>query len=210
MTAPESTVDNQARCTTLEHEITRLAAHLHAATYRLLCLIREFDERSGWGGAGVCSCAQWLNWQCGIALSAAREKLRVAHALAALPQLRAAFAKGEVSYSKVRALTRVATPGNEDYLLMIARHGTATHVERLVRAYRGVARREEGEQAARQHEARRLSHTTDEDGALVIQVRLPAEQGAVVLKALQARHGSTTWCSCVARIIGWCMKGASE
>ncbi|MEE4190328.1 MAG: hypothetical protein V2I66_02050, partial [Halieaceae bacterium] len=65
----------------LEDEITELAAHLNAATYRLLALIAEFDARGGWGGAGLKSCAHWLNWKCGIALGAAREKVRVAHAL---------------------------------------------------------------------------------------------------------------------------------
>jgi hypothetical protein len=98
----------------------------------------------------------------------------------------AAFAKGEVSYSKVRALTRIANPANEDYLLMVATHGTANHVDRLVRAYRGVERREERERAERQHDERHLTHTIDDDGAVVIHARLPAERGAVVLKALQA------------------------
>ena len=147
MPTPQPAAYDYARCETLGQEITQLAAHIHAATYRLLCLIREFDTRGGWGGVGVMSCAHWLNWQCGISLNAAREKVRVAHALGGLPKMSAAFAKGEVSYSKVRAMTRVATPENEDYLLMVAHHGTATHVDRLVRAYRGVERREERERA---------------------------------------------------------------
>jgi len=72
---------------TLEDEITELAAHMNAATWRLLTLIREYDLRSGWNGGGTKSCAHWLNWKCGIAMGAAREKVRVAHALARAPEV---------------------------------------------------------------------------------------------------------------------------
>jgi hypothetical protein len=97
---------------TLEDQITELAAHISAATWRLLTLIREYDLCSGWNGGGTKSCAHWLNWKCGIALGSAREKVRVAHALAELPQISDAFREGRLSYSKVRAMTRVATPEN--------------------------------------------------------------------------------------------------
>lgn len=117
----------------LENEITELTAHIHAATYRLLCLIAEFDRRRGWAQWGILTCADWLNWKCGLGLVAARKQLRVAHSLEHLPGIAEAFRLGEVSYSKVRAMTRVATSDNERYLLQIARHGTASHVERLVR-----------------------------------------------------------------------------
>ena len=127
---------SQAHCEQLENQITELSAHIHAATYRLLELIREYDESHGWCGPGLNSCAHWLNWKCGINLGAAREKVRVAHALKDLPKISEVFRLGKVSYSKVRAMTRVATEKNEDYLLQIARHGTAAHVERLVRNYR--------------------------------------------------------------------------
>ena len=97
----------------VERELRSLCAHLQAGTYRLLVLIREYDEGEGWAGDGVLSCAHWLNWQCGIGLVAAREKVRVAHALAKLPLISAAFSEGRLSYSKARAMTRVATPANE-------------------------------------------------------------------------------------------------
>ena len=86
----------------LGDEIAELAAHLHAATYRLLVRLREFDEREGWTG-GFASCAHWLSWRTGIAPGAAREKVRLARALADLPRLGAAMERGELSYSKVRA-----------------------------------------------------------------------------------------------------------
>ena len=122
----------------LGERITELAAHLNAATCHLLELIAEFDEREGWGHEGCQSCAHWLNWKCGIATGAAREKVRVARAIATLPLIHDAFSRGEVSYSKVRAMSRVATADNEAYLLMIARHGTAAQVETVVRGYRPV------------------------------------------------------------------------
>ena len=121
-------------------EITALCCYIYAAEFRLLTLIREFDEQEYWAEAGLCSCAHWLNFHCGIGMNAAREKVRVAHALAKLPKISAAFERGALSYSKVRAMTRVADPSNEDYLLMIAEHGTAHHVERLVSKYRTASR----------------------------------------------------------------------
>lgn len=165
---------------TLEDQITELAAHISAATWRLLALIREYDLCSGWNGGGTKSCAHWLNWKCGIALGAAREKVRVAHALAELPQISEAFREGRLSYSKVRAMTLVATPENEDYLLMIARHGTASHIERLVRSYRRVGRIEAQEQLSR----RELSYYIDDDGSFVIRGRLTPEQGERLMQAL--------------------------
>ena len=119
----------------LGDQITELCGNLYAATYRLLVLIHEFDEQGYWQLPGLCSCAHWLNFKCGIGMNAAREKVRVAHALAELPKISKAFERGELSYSKARAMTRIADKDNEDYLLMIARHGTAWHVEKLVSKY---------------------------------------------------------------------------
>jgi hypothetical protein len=170
----------------LEHQITELAAHIHAANYRLLCLIAEFDRRQGWCQWGILSCAHWLNWKCGIGLSAARDKVRVARSLESLPRISAAFRTGEVSYSKVRAMTRVATPENETYLLNIAHHGTAAHVERLVCNYRKVQRIAERQHANTLHEQRCVKFHHDDDGALILEARLPPEAGAIVLEALAA------------------------
>ncbi|MGM0658050.1 MAG: DUF222 domain-containing protein [Pseudomonadota bacterium] len=170
----------------IESEITELAAHIHAATYRLLELVREFDEREGWGGPGMKSCAHWLNWKVGISLGAAREKVRVAHALKDLPQISSAFRRGTVSFSKVRAMTRVATPENEGYLMQIADHGTASHVEKLVRQFRRVKRIEAMEQENARHELRELSWYVDDDGSYVFRARLTPEQGERVARAIEA------------------------
>ena len=169
----------------LGEEITELAAHIHAATFQLLELIRLFDEEEGWGGFGVNSCAHWLNWKCGMNIGAAREKVRVAHALPELPLITSAFREGRVSYSKVRAMTRVATRKNENFLLSIARHGTANHVERLVSQYRRLKRNEALELDNRAHAQRELSWYTDDDGMWVLKGRFTAEQGSLIAKALE-------------------------
>ena len=169
----------------LGDRIAQLSAQIQAATYRLLVLIREFDEKSGWN-TGFRSCAHWLNWRTGLDLGTAREKVRVAKALGVLPLLSEAMGCGELSYSKVRALTRVATPENEAELLEFARAGTAAHVEKLVRAWRRIDRQDEVQHENRRHASRYLQAYTDDDGMVVLKARLDPEVGAAVLKALEA------------------------
>src|SRR2546430_575659 len=123
----------------LGDEIAELSAHLDAATARLLELIREFDTREGWN-TGFSSCAAWLAWRVGFAPGAAREHVRVARALGTLPRLSHALARGELSYAKVRELTRVATPETEERLLAVGRAGPADHVERIGRGLRPMVR----------------------------------------------------------------------
>ena len=176
----------QAHIERIENGITELSAHIYAATYRLLVLLREYDECEGWAQPGLRSCAHWLNWKCSINLGTAREKVRVAHALKDLPRISDAFREGRLSYSKVRAMTRVATPENEDYLMRIAKHGTAAHVDRLVGLYRQVKRTEALEQEIRQHELRKMSLYQLDNDCFVIRGRLTPEQGALVKKALEA------------------------
>ncbi len=170
----------------LEQELTTLAAHMNAGNYRFLVLLEEFRRRGGHVGWGIASCAHWLQWKCGIGLVAAREKVRVAKALPGLPKLADAMRRGVISYCKVRAMTRIATPENEALLLAIAEDGTVSHVEKTVRLYRRVGRLEELDQANEQHAERGLRCYWDESGALVVEGRLPPEQGALVMKALQA------------------------
>jgi hypothetical protein len=169
----------------LGDEIAELSAHLDAATARLLDLIRAFDARGGWSN-GFRSCADWLSWRVGLDKGAARERVRVARALGTLPRLAHALATGEVSYSKVRAITRVATPETEERLLGFARAGTAVHVERLVRAWRYMDRKAELEASARLQKRRALQVYHDDEGMVVIRGRLTPEAGAVVLRALEA------------------------
>jgi len=166
-------------------EITELCSYIYAAESRLLTLIHEFDEKEYWAKQGLVSCAHWLNFKCGIGMNAAREKVRVAHALARLPKISEGFANGMLSYSKVRAITRIADESNEDYLLMIADHGTAHHVEKLVSKYRTAKRLQDVEIANEQYNKREVTYFYDHDGSLVIKGRLPPEQGALIVKALE-------------------------
>jgi hypothetical protein len=170
----------------LEDQIIELAGHLNAANYRFLTLIAEFDRRSGWNCGATQDCAHWLNWKCGINLGAAREKVRTARALEKLPLVSAAMERGEISYSNVRAITRVATPENEHYFVQIALHGTAHHVETLVRVYRRATEAQELSREHQQQMNREVRYHWDDDGSLVLKARLPADVGALILKALDA------------------------
>jgi hypothetical protein len=169
----------------LGERIAALAAGLHAATHQLLVLLREFDAHGGWTN-GFLSCAHWLHWRTGIDLGASREKVRVARALAALPLTAWNMEQGRLSYAKVRALTRVATPENEAALLNVALAGTAAQVERFVRAWRRVDRVAEGRVDEQRFLNRQLSTWVDDDGMVVIRGRLTPEVGAVVQRALEA------------------------
>ena len=162
------------------------AAHIAVAECRYVLLVAELDRRELWGDGGHClSCAHWLNWRCGTSLATAREQVRVGRALASLPAVRRAFASGEISYSKARAITRVATPRIEEMLVDLARWATASQLELIVRSYRRVDE-EEGKTALTNHRRRYLRTYTDQDGMVVIQARLSPEDGAVVLGAIEA------------------------
>src|SRR5438094_5463567 len=166
-------------------EIAELSAHLDAATARLLDLIREFDTRGGWNN-GFLSCAHWLCYRVGLEMRAARERVRVARALGTLPRLAQALARGELSYSKVRALTRIASPEIEERLLKVGLAGTAEHVERIVRGWRRVDRKVEMDETARRHKHRTLHVYHDDDGMVIIRARLEPQAGAVLIQAIAA------------------------
>jgi uncharacterized protein DUF222/HNH endonuclease len=180
-----STPERVAALDRLGDEIAELSAHLDAATARLLDLIREFDARGGWN-SGFRSCASWLSWRVGLDPGAARERVRVARALGKLPLLAEALARGELSYAKVRALTRVATPEIEARLLAVGGAGTAAHVERIVRGWRRVDRLAEARESALRHANRGLRVYQDEDGMVVVRGRLEPEVGALLMQTLAA------------------------
>src|SRR5947209_12068261 len=113
MTEPVCTDGTDLPTERLEAEITELAGHLNAATARWLLLIAEYDRREAWSSWECHSCAHWLSWKCGLGLVAAREHVRVGRAVGELPHIRSAFLSGQLSYSKVRGLTRIATPATD-------------------------------------------------------------------------------------------------
>ncbi len=171
----------------LGEEICTLAAHISAATQRLLELLAEFDRRGGWKAGGHRSCAHWLHFRTGIDLGACREKVRVARALEGLPGTRASMGRGELSFSKVRALTRVATEETEQELVPIARKLTAAELERVVRSWSEVDRgRDEAEVERRRHARRFLAVAPDGAGMYVVRGCLTPEVGALLMRAVEA------------------------
>ena len=186
-----ATLDEQVDLATLplaalEAELATMAAHLNAGTCRWLELVAELDRRSGWVVAGVRSSAEWIAWRCALTPRSAREHVRVARSLRELPLTHASFARGELSYAKVRALTRVATAENEEELLELACVCTASQLERAVRAYRRVSTRD----AQGQLEQAKLSLFWNPDGSLEVHGRLAPEDGALLLRALEAQRDS--------------------
>lgn len=177
----------------LGDEIASLAAQIESATHRHLTLIAEFDRRRGWELSGHITCAHWLAWRTGIDLGSAREKLRAARALTKLPQIGAALQQGALSFSKVRALTRVADADNETELLEIALNSSAHQLERVVRGWKRHDRLDEAERERRRHRSRTLSVFADEDGMYVVKGRLDPEVGALLLRALEAAADALFW-----------------
>jgi len=168
---------------TLGDEIAALAAQLEAGEYRLITKIGEFDARGGYAREGALSCAHWLSYRVGLGLGPAREKVRVARVLPKFPLIAQAFEAARVSYSKVRAITRVATPENEALLVEMATSAPASVLETLCRRFRGVleAERETPEEA---DERRRVVFHHTDDGRLRLSVELDADEGARLLAAL--------------------------
>jgi hypothetical protein len=163
----------------LEAELAEMVAHINAATARCLELALEFRKE---GGAACDDFAAWVAFRCGISTREAREFVRVAEALDELPAIRAAFARGELTFTKVRALTRVANERSEQALLELAGALTASQLERALRAYRRVT----CEEARASHELEYVDYYWDEDGSLVLRARLAAEDGTLVIRALDA------------------------
>src|SRR3954447_23605044 len=182
MTVVAGSRSGQRTLEELAGDIRSGAVRLAAATAAWLQSVAEFDEREGWGGVGIQSCAHWLAWQCGMSPGAARGHGRGALSLERLPVTAAAFAAGRLSYSKVRAITRVADAGTEVELVELATHATASQLDRVVRAWR----RSDDVDEERVAEKRSFQWHWDADGMLVLQVRTDGESGAALLAAVES------------------------
>jgi hypothetical protein len=174
------------RIEALEEEIVLLAAHIHAAEHRFLTLVAEFDRLRGWEVAGHRSCAHWLAFRTGFDLGACRERVRAARALAELPEISASMSRGELSFSAVRALTRVATPENETDLLDLARGCTTAQLERMVRGFKLGSRQDEADREKERFESRTFSVFPDEEGMYEVKGKLTPEVGALLMRAVEA------------------------
>ena len=169
----------------LGDRIAELAAGINAAEAQMMALIADFDRRGGWKG-DFGSCAEWLAWRIGIKIGPARERVRAARALESLPQTAGALREGSISYAKVRALTRVATPESEAKLLEFARAGSAANLEQMVRMWKKLSRDEELTAEQARHRSRAFSVFVDGDGMYVVKGRLEPEVGAVLMRAVEA------------------------
>ena len=169
----------------LGERIAQLAARINIATCEMLTLVADFDRREGWAD-NFSSCAEWLAWRTGRTLAAARENVRVAHALEELPLTATAMKSGRLSYTKVRTMTRVATPETEATLLEYAQSTSAARLEWLARGWKKLSR--DGEIAAEEvrHRSRTFSVAIDADGMYVVRGRLEPEVGAVLMRAIEA------------------------
>src|SRR5579883_925410 len=169
--------ESEREVAVLADRLAETAAIIDSAIHRFLTDLRRFDEMQGWAKQGALTAAHWLSWRVGLDLGAAREKVRVAIALGSLPAIDEALRKGEVSYSKVRAMTRVATTANEAALLEIARASTASQLEAVVSLYR------QQEPPPVEVEKRRMRLRTTADGMVRLDVKLTPDEAALVAKA---------------------------
>jgi hypothetical protein len=173
----------------LESLLLELAADLAARTSRYLDVIAELDRREAWRHYGCRNMAEWVSWRAGVSIGAAREQVRVAASLSRLPRLHEALARGEISYSKARALTRVATTDNEAHLLEVARSATGAQLERICSRYRQSSDAHDPSAELARYRRRYLRTWFDEDGCLRGSFCLPPEEGAMLLRALDEASG---------------------
>ncbi|MCG8370964.1 MAG: HNH endonuclease [Proteobacteria bacterium] len=168
----------------LEHNILTHCMRINVATYQLLLMIREFDERCGFLKWGLESAAEWLAWRCDFSTTTALEKVRVARALKDLPLVSDRFSSGELSYSKVRALTRVATSSNEQELVDFAlQHSTAFVARRCQELRLGDVSSHSVAETAFASRSLRLRRDARR-GMLAVTIELPLEAGELIEKAL--------------------------
>jgi hypothetical protein len=193
MSAGNSAKNHLLSIDDLDQAIVNLSARINAETYELLVLVRQFDERAGWLKWGLGNCAEWLHYRCDLSMNAAREKVRVAHALKTLPNTATAFATGDLSYSKVRAVTRIVRADNEDALLSFALKTTTSRVEERCRELKcGTADSLDAAQRAFANRSLRVNRNA-ERGTMSITIELPMETGELVAKALdKARDDSAS------------------
>jgi len=185
----------------LEAALCQGAANLTAAEHDWLLLVAEFDRRLGWEVWGCHSCAHWLAWQIGLDMRTARDKVRVAKALAEYPLISAAMRSGHMSYSKVRAITRIVVPETEQSLVDMALAGTTSHVERIVAAYRRAAPTPADDEAGDEADAakddaawqqRSLTHRVNDNGTITITLTLLTEPGVAYLSAVETYAAPAT------------------
>ncbi len=168
----------------LEAEIIGWSGNLAAGMARLLGVIAEYDRREAWKAWGCRSAAHWLSWKCGESLHTAREKVRVARCLEELPLVAAAFGEGRLSYSKVRAVTRVATGVDDGHWLEVALDSTGSQLDRIVAEVRSALERDENRDARTAFQRRSVTRCRRGDGLVEMSVVGPSDAIATVWAAI--------------------------
>jgi hypothetical protein len=171
----------------LGEEIAEIAGRINVATHRLLTCVRRFDEAEAWFEQGAQSCAHWLTWRIGLDPGTAREKVRVARSLGALPAIDEAFAAGRLSYAKVRAMTRVATAANEARLVAVALEATGAELERICRGLKRATAPEAEQAADRRVRARELG-----SGLIKLEVVVSPDEADVLIRAIERARAALT------------------
>jgi uncharacterized protein DUF222/HNH endonuclease len=181
----QAALDSDARMERMDR-VAILYGEITSATRAFLAALCASDQHEDWADEGFGSCAEWLAWRIGVTRNTANEKVRAARALEYLPLISEAMSRGEVSFSKVRALTRAATPENEAELLDFARAGSAANLERVVRGWKQLSRGAEMQRERARFNTRYLSVVPDDNGMYVVRGRLTPEVGAALMRAIEA------------------------
>jgi Domain of unknown function (DUF222)/HNH endonuclease len=184
-THDQAAFESDARVERMDR-VAVLFSEITSATRAFLAALAESDRHRDWADEGFASCAEWLAWQLGINRNTANEKVRAARALERLPLISEAMSRGEISFTKVRALTRAATPDNEAELLEFAQAGSAANLERIVRGWKQLSRGDELQQDQIRHRSRYLTVVPDDNGMYIVRGRLTAEVGAALMRAVDA------------------------
>jgi hypothetical protein len=163
--------------------VSELGRRLAGAQQALIEAVAALDDSGEWAADGAITCAHWIADHLDVESCTAREWLRIGRCLRALPLTAAAFADRRLSYSKIRALTRVATPENEAALIDIANAVPAARCCAALAAYLDRETPPE-DTARRQHEARRARHRLDPDGMTTFTTTLPPLMAGALLAAI--------------------------
>ena len=154
---------------------------------RWLLLIARLDAADGCHRLGFHSTAAWLAYACGLSKRTANDHVRAAQALAEFEALAESMSAGRVSYSHVRAISRIARAGEVglvDSLLNVAEHGTVAHLEVIIRGLHTVDLNETRDSDWVPDDY--VRHGWTKDARWRVSARMDPEQGALVESAVAA------------------------
>ena len=168
----------------LLHSLDEGVALSLSASAQTLAAVAEWDARELWKDDGATSMSSWLAARHALAWGTAREWVRVARALTELPAIAEAYAAGRLSWDQLRFLTKFATAETDALWALDAPAWSPAALYREALRHQRVRATDVADARA----MRSLYLSWDEDMRLLyLEGRLPAEQGAAVQAALEAR-----------------------